>query len=136
MQRANSGRGRARLALRILNPLGLGLLVSATLMMSAGPAVGDGSTPPADGWYANVMVEGRKVPMIHVKDHGATVLVDTDGTKHPRTWAEQFRRRGDVPSGTYDIHKTHVTGSDNFEDDPIDRKGVWVIDGRGNITAR
>jgi hypothetical protein len=89
---------------------------------------------PPDGFYANVTVEGRKVPMIHVKDGGATVLVDTEG-KVPRTWAAQFRRRGDVPNGTYDIHKTHVEGHENFRDLPVDRKGIWTIDAAGNVTA-
>jgi hypothetical protein len=89
---------------------------------------------PPDGAYPNVFVEGRKVAMVHVKDGGATVLVDVEG-KTPRTWAEQFRRRGDVPSGMYDIHKTNVARHENFKDVPVDRKGIWTIDAGGNITV-
>ncbi len=88
--------------------------------------------PPPDGKYENVTVEGRTVPMIHVKEGGALVLVDTDGGK-PRRWAEQFKRRGDLPNGTYDIHRTRVTDRGSFADAPVDRKGLWTIDGKGNI---
>jgi len=88
-----------------------------------------------DGKYENVTVEGRAVPMIHVKNGGAVVLVDTDGLK-PRRWEEQFKRKGDLPNGTYNIHKTNVNGNDDFADDPIDREGTWVIDSNANIIAR
>jgi len=58
------------------------------------------------------------------------------GGKKPRVWKEQFRRRGDVPSGSYDIHKTHGEGHASFAEDPVDRTGLWTIDSEGNITAR
>ncbi len=92
-------------------------------------------TLPPDGFYPNVTIEGRKVPMIHLKDNGATLLVDHEG-KTPRTWAEQFRRHGDVPEGMFNIHKTHVAGHENFKDIPVDRKGIWAIDASGNLAAR
>jgi hypothetical protein len=63
------------------------------------------------------------------------VLVDTDGSK-PRTWEEQFKRKGNIPNGTYDIHKTNLNGNEIFADDPVDRHGSWVIDSHANITAR
>jgi hypothetical protein len=71
--------------------------------------------------------------MIQIKEGGATVLVDTDGTK-PRRWTEQFKRRGDLPSGAYDIHRTSAGGTMSFADEPIDRRGLWTIDRKGNIT--
>jgi hypothetical protein len=98
-------------------------------------AVAAAGQPPPDGKYANVIVEGRRVPMIHVMNGGAVVLVDTDGKK-PRTWEEQWKRKGDVPSGTYDVHKTDVNGNGTFADDPIDRRGTWTIDDKGNVTVR
>ncbi len=112
-----------------------GLLLSsrwATPSRADGPAPG---TPPPDGKYANVTVEGRAVPMIHVMKGGTVVLVDTDGKK-PRTWEEQFKRKGDLPAGTFNVHKTNLHGSDDFVDEPVDRVGVWVIDGNANIVAR
>lgn len=91
-------------------------------------------SPPADGKYERVMVEGVTVPMIEVMDHGATVLVDTDGKK-PRTWEEQYKRkRPALQPGEYDLHKTDANKNDKFEDDAIDREGRWVIDAKGNIT--
>lgn len=90
---------------------------------------------PRDGAYPNVTIEGRTVPMVHLKDNGRTLLVDTTG-KVPRTWTEQYRRRGDVPEGMFDIHKTHVDGHENFRDLPVDRKGLWTLDASGNLTAR
>ena len=99
-----------------------------------GPAQPEVRTQPADGAYPNAVVEGRTVPMVHVKDHGATLLVDTEG-KVPRTWGEQFRRHGELPDGTYNIHKTHVEGHEDFRDIPADRKGVWTIDASGTIAA-
>jgi hypothetical protein len=92
------------------------------------------ASPPADGKYENVRVEGRLVPMIHVMNGGAIVLVDTDGAK-PRTWEEQFKRKGALANGTYNVHKTHASGTESFEQDPVDREGLWVIDGDGNITV-
>jgi hypothetical protein len=91
-------------------------------------------SPPPDGAYKNVMVEGRVVPMVHIKDNGATVLVDTEG-QVPRTWSEQFRHHGDLPEGVYNIHKTHAEGHPDFHDLPVDRRGVWTIDAKGNLTA-
>lgn len=91
-------------------------------------------SPPADGKYERVMVEGVTVPMIEVMDHGATVLVDTDGKK-PRTWEEQYKRkRSSLQPGEYDLHKTDTNKNDKFEDDAIDKEGRWVIDAKGNIT--
>lgn len=101
------------------------------------PGQGDGaatSGPPPDGKYENVTVEGRIVPMIHLMNGGSIVLVDTDGAK-PRTWEEQYKRKGEMPNGTFDIHKTNVNGNDTFADDPVDRKGRWVIDSNANIRA-
>ena len=91
--------------------------------------------PPADGKYENVSVEGRVVPMVHVMLGGTVVLVDTDGKK-PRTWEEQFKRKGDLPPGTLNIHKTNVNGTSDFANDPVDRVGLWVIDANANIVAR
>jgi SAM-dependent methyltransferase len=90
--------------------------------------------PPPDGTYCNVTVEGRAVPRIRVKGGGTMVLVDTDGGK-PRTWREQFKRKGSIAYGTYDVHRTTVNGSDSFADSPVDRTGLWVIDAKGNIRA-
>lgn len=91
-------------------------------------------SPPPDGKYERVMVDGVTVPMINVMDNGATILVDTDGKK-PRTWEEQYKRkRKTLLTGQYDLHKTNVNKNDTFEDDPIDKEGLWVIDAKGNIT--
>ncbi len=125
-------RSERRIAVRILTLTGL--MGSAALLVASCEARTEGRAPPVDGMYANVTVEGRTVPMIHVKDNGATVLVDTEG-KVPLLWTEQFRRLGDVPEGMFDIHKTHVEGHENFRDIQVDRKGIWVIDAKGNLTA-
>lgn len=77
------------------------------------PGVPLADLPPADGKYENVSVEGRVVPMVHVMNGATIVLVDTDGSK-PRTWEEQFKRKGDIPVGTYNIHKTNVNGNENL----------------------
>jgi hypothetical protein len=50
------------------------------------------------------------------------------------------RRQGDTVAsiagyGTYDIHRTNVTGSHSFADSPVDLKGHWIIDGQGNICS-
>jgi hypothetical protein len=90
---------------------------------------------PADGKYERVTVEGVTVPMINVMNNGTIVLIDTDGTK-PRTWEEQYKRKGNVPEGMFNIHKTNANKNDTFEDDPIDREGMWAIDGKGNLTRR
>ena len=90
--------------------------------------------PPADGKYERVQVDGVTVPMIQVMEGGAVVLVDTDGKK-PRTWEEQYKRkRAGLLNGQYDLHKTDVNKNDKFDDDAIDREGLWVIDAKGNIT--
>ena len=124
--------GRAGwLAVGILSPL---LVLGAVLVGSRGATAAGADGPPPDGKYKNVTVEGRSVPMIHVKEGGAMVLVDTDG-KLPRTWEEQYKRHGDLPNGTYNLHKTAVNGSESFADVPVDRKGTWTIDASGNITA-
>jgi hypothetical protein len=91
-------------------------------------------SPPADGKYERVTVEGVTVPMVQVMNSGAVVLVDTDGKK-PRTWEEQYKRKRDnLLPGQYDIHKTDKNKNDNFEDETIDKEGLWVIDAKGNIT--
>jgi hypothetical protein len=101
--------------------------------VATAPAAPAGSPPP-DGKYERVIVDGVTVPMINVMDKGATVLVDTDGKK-PRTWEEQYKRkRSTLLTGQYDLHKTNANKNDTFEDDPIDKEGLWVIDAKGNIT--
>lgn len=101
---------------------------------AAEPAAAPAGSPPADGKYERVTVEGVTVPMIQVMDNGKTVLVDTDGKK-PRTWEEQYKRKRDsLLPGQYDLHKTDVNKNDSFTDDPIDKEGLWVIDAKGNIT--
>lgn len=89
--------------------------------------------PPADGKYERVTVDGVTVPMIQVMNSGAVVLVDTDGKK-PRTWEEQYKRKRELPNGQYDVHKTDTNKNDKFDDDTIDKEGLWVIDAKGNIT--
>ncbi len=97
------------------------------------PAAPAGSPPP-DGKYERVVVNGVTVPMINVMDNGATILVDTDGKK-PRTWEEQYKRkRSSLLVGQYDLHKTNTNKNDTFADDEIDKEGLWVIDAKGNIT--
>ena len=95
---------------------------------------GGGAVPP-DGKYENVKVEGRTVPMVSVMNKGSVVLVDTDGVK-PRTWEEQFKRKGNTPAYQFNLHKTNVNKNETFEDDPIDREGLWSIDEKGNIEKR
>jgi hypothetical protein len=90
-------------------------------------------SPPPDGKYERVVVEGVTVPMIHVMNGGTVVLVDTDGKK-PRDWEEQYKKKRDLPAGQLDVHKTNTNKNDTFEDDPIDKEGLWVIDAKGNIT--
>ena len=70
---------------------------------------------------------------------GATAA-DPDGPppdgKLPRTWEEMYKRHGgDLPSGTYNVHKTAPNGTDDFSTVPVDRKGKWTIDAKGNVTA-
>ena len=92
----------------------------ATAPLTAAPAAPAGSPPP-DGKYERVVVDGVTVPMINVMDNGATVLVDTDGKK-PRTWEEQYKRkRSSLLVGQYDLHKTNTNKNDTFADDEIDK---------------
>ncbi|MCL2724109.1 MAG: hypothetical protein FWD69_06685 [Polyangiaceae bacterium] len=105
----------------------------STATTSATVVVPPGSPPP-DGKYERVVVEGVTVPMINVMNGGTVVLVDTDGKK-PRDWEEQYKRkRSGLAPGQYDIHKTNTNKNDTFEDDAIDKEGLWVIDAKGNIT--
>lgn len=114
-------------------PLPVAPVTAATAAVAVAAAIPPGSPPP-DGKYERVLVEGVTVPMIEVMDHGATVLVDTDGKK-PRTWEEQYKRkRSELKPGEYDLHKTDANKNDKFDDDAIDREGRWVIDAKGNIT--
>lgn len=100
----------------------------------ATPPAAPAGKPPPDGKYERVMVEGVTVPMVQVLDHGATVLVDTDGKK-PRDWEEQYKRkRPTILTGQFDLHKTNVNKNETFEDDPIDKEGLWIIDEKGNLT--
>jgi hypothetical protein len=124
--------GRAGLfAAGILGALALGTVLVGCQEATAAGADG----PPPDGKYENVTVEGRTVPMIHVMEGGAIVLVDTDGKK-PRTWEEMYKRHGDLPKGTYNLHKTDANRIGDFAKVPMDREGTWTIDAKGNITAR
>jgi hypothetical protein len=86
----------------------------------------------ADGKYEHVTVEGTKVAMVQVMNGGDVVLVDTDGAK-PRTWEQQYKRKGSLPKGQYDLHKTDANHNGSFDDDAVDRTGKWSIDGSGNI---
>jgi hypothetical protein len=120
-----------------------GSTAAATAATTAAPATATAAnaaatpppgSPPPDGKYERVTVEGVTVPMINVMNGGAVVLVDTDGKK-PRSWEEQYKRkRPDLLPGQYDLHKTNKNGNDTFEDDEIDKEGLWVIDAKGNIT--
>jgi hypothetical protein len=89
--------------------------------------------PPLDGKYEKVSVEGKTVPMIQVMNGGTVVLVDTDGKK-PRSWEEQYKKKGSIKKGQFDIHKTDANHNGKFDDDDVDRQGLWVIDDKGNIT--
>ena len=107
---------------------------AATASGAAAVVVPAGSPPP-DGKYERVKVDGVTVPMVQVMNSGAIVLVDTDGKK-PRSWEEQYKRKRNLPNGAYDLHKTNTNGNDTFEDDAIDKEGTWVIDAQGNITKQ
>ena len=96
------------------------------------PTVPEGNPPP-DGKYERVIVEGVTVPMIQVMEHGTVVLVDTDGKK-PRTWEEQYKRKKITTKGQFDVHKTDANKNNKFDDDAIDKEGLWVIDDKGNLT--
>ena len=109
---------------------------TTTIAASANPnpaPVAPAGNPPPDGKYERVTVEGVTVPMIQVMNNGGVVLVDTDGKK-PRSWEEQYKRKRDLLPGQYDLHKTNANKNDTFEDDAIDKEGLWVIDEKGNIT--
>jgi hypothetical protein len=96
------------------------------------PAAGG---PARDGKYENVLVEGKRVPMVQVMNGAEVLLVDTDGVK-PRTWEEQYKRKGaTLRPGQFDLHKTDVKRDGKFDDDPIDRQGRWQVDEQGNLTA-
>jgi hypothetical protein len=131
MAKLSRNRRAGLFAVGILSPV---LVLGAVLVVSRGATAAGVDGPPPDGKYKNVTVEGRTVPLIHVKEGGTMVLVDTDG-KLPRTWEEMYKRHGDLPAGTYNVHKTAPNGSDNFADVPVDRKGNWTIDATGNITS-
>jgi hypothetical protein len=98
------------------------------------PMVADApeGNPPPDGKYEKVMVDGTTVPMIQVMDGGKTVLVDTDGKK-PRSWEEQYKNKK-AKKGQLDIHKTDTNKNGKFEDDQVDKEGIWLLDVKGNIT--
>jgi len=111
---------------------------SPPMMASAAPAAAEAAktpagSPPPDGKYERVTVDGVTVPMINVMNGGAAVLVDTDGKK-PRSWEEQYKRKRELPAGQFDVHKTNTNNNENFEDDKIDKEGLWIIDAKGNIT--
>jgi hypothetical protein len=89
--------------------------------------------PPPDGKYERVVVDGVTVPMVNILNGGTVVLVDTDGKK-PRTWEEQYKKKTAKLPGQLDVHKTDVNKNGSFDDDPIDREGLWTIDAKGNIT--
>jgi len=99
------------------------------------PAVADApaGNPPPDGKYERVVVEGVTVPMVSIMNGGSVVLVDTDGAK-PRTWEEQYKKKTAKLAGQLDVHKTNANHNATFDDDAIDREGIWLIDSRGNIT--
>lgn len=90
---------------------------------------------PPDGKYEDVQVLGVTVPMVNLMDGGTVLLVDVDGAK-PRTWEEQYKRKGGLPAGWFDVHKTNVNHDDSFADDAIDREGRWRLDERGNLAVR
>ncbi len=99
------------------------------------PEVADApaGNPPPDGRYERVMVEGVTVPMVNIMNGGTVVLVDTDGKK-PRTWEEQYKKKTARLAGQLDIHKTDTNKNGSFDDEAIDREGIWLIDAKGNIT--
>ncbi|HEU4537646.1 MAG TPA: hypothetical protein VFS00_26180 [Polyangiaceae bacterium] len=100
------------------------------------PAAAAPAGPPApDGKYENVLVEGKRVPMVQVMNGAEVLLVDTDGAK-PRTWEEQYKRKGAaLKPGQFDLHKTDAARDGRFDDDAVDRQGRWQVDGQGNLTA-
>lgn len=107
----------------------------ATAAAPVEPAKVPAGDPPPDGKYERVTIDGVTVPMVQVMNGGKVILVDTDGVK-PRSWEEQYKRKRELPNGQYDLHKTNTNKNDTFEDDAIDKEGLWVIDAKGNITKR
>jgi hypothetical protein len=101
------------------------------------PMVGDApeGNPPPDGTYNNVMVEGVTIPVVKVMEGGTVVLIDTDGKK-PRTWEEQYKKKNAKKKGQLDEHKTDKNHNNKFDDDQVDKTGLWLIDVKGNITKR
>jgi hypothetical protein len=99
------------------------------------PEVADApaGNPPPDGKYERVVVDGVTVPMVNIMNGGTVVLVDTDGKK-PRTWEEQYKKKTAKLAGQLDLHKTDANKNGTFDDDAIDREGIWLIDAKGNIT--
>jgi hypothetical protein len=99
------------------------------------PEVADApaGNPPPDGKYERVVVDGVTVPMVNIMSGGTVVLVDTDGKK-PRSWEQQYKKKNAKLRGQLDVHKTNTNKNDTFEDDAIDREGMWLIDAKGNIT--
>jgi len=98
------------------------------------PMVADApeGNPPPDGKYEKVKVDGITVPMINVMEGGTVVLVDTDGVK-PRSWEEQYKKKTAPRKGQFDLHKTDANKNGKFDDDAVDKQGIWVIDAKGNI---
>lgn len=98
------------------------------------PAVSEApaGNPPPDGKYERVVVDGVTVPMVQVMDGGTVVLVDSDGKK-PRSWEEQYKRKSAKLAGQLDVHKTDANRNGKFDDDAIDREGMWLLDVKGNV---
>src|SRR5436190_14847191 len=96
---------------------------ATTANAAAAPPPG---SPPKDDSYERVQVEGVTVPVIKVMNQGSIVLVDTDGVK-PRTWEEEYKRKSDkLLPGQYDLHKTDKNKNGKFDDDEVDKVGLWV----------
>lgn len=110
-------------------PAGSGAAGPNTPAVSEAPA----GNPPPDGKYERVVVEGTTVPMVNVMEGGTVVLVDTDGKK-PRTWEEQYKKKRATKAGQLDVHKTDANKNGKFDDDQIDKEGMWLLDVKGNIT--
>ncbi|HEU4403848.1 MAG TPA: hypothetical protein VFS43_00935 [Polyangiaceae bacterium] len=101
----------------------------------AAPAAAPAPALPPDGKYENVLVEGKRVPMVQVMNGGEVLLVDVDGAK-PRTWEEQYKRKGAaLRPGQFDLHKTDAGRDGRFDDDAVDRQGRWQIDAGANLSA-
>jgi hypothetical protein len=117
----------------------VGLLALSPIapVLAAGPKPADLQPVkiPQDGKVERVKVDGVTVPLIKIMENGAVVLVDTDGRK-PRTWEEQYKRKGHLPKGYFDVHKSDTNHNNAFKDDEIDREGLWKMDEQGNITRQ